>query len=343
MPAETTVVLGSLASPLARVQSEVVLARLRDLHPDLVGETVVLATPRPTSAAEPYLAAPAAAVQALEEALLAGECDLGVVAAPDLLLPLHEGVVLAAVLERFTPYDGLVHRRGLITEELADGARVGVLNLRTRIQVRSLWPHLAIVQVRGGVDGALEKLLRRGEYEALVLPAASVEHLGIQSLVSEMFSPDMVLPSPGQGILTVLARRDDQRLSLLQPLHSPATHLALEAEQAFAQRFAGDEDLPVAALAHVRESRLLLDGAVLSPSGTASSRDRIEGPVAEAPQLGEQLAERLLLGGDAVLHLLEADFPEGLPAFEEDLLEEAAEAEADGAADADEQEDGDEA
>lgn len=318
MCAETILVLGSSPSPLARAQSEVFLSRLREAHPELRGETVVVAAPQPASPGEPFLAAHAAAVQALEGSLLEHECDLGVVAAADLVLPLAEGVVLAAVLERFTPFDGLVNREGLITEELADGARVGVLNLRTRIQVRTLWPHLRTVQVRDGVDGALDLLLRRSGVEALVLPAAPIEHLGIQSLVSEMFSPDMVLPSPGQGILAVLARRDDPRLALLQPLHSPATHLAMEAEHAFAQRFASDQDLPVAALARIFEDRLHLEGAVLSPSGTDDSRGALEGAAAEAALLGGKLAEKLLLGPDALLHLLEADFPEGLPAFEKD-------------------------
>ncbi len=320
MSADSALVLGTLATPLARAQTEIASSRLTAIRSDLAGAITVLPGPVGPRQAEPFLAVPAAAVVAQEERLLAGECDLLVVAAVDLVLPLPEGVTIAAVLERSTPFDGLVNREGLITEELAERARVGVLNLRTRVQVRALWPHLRTVQVGGGIDGALEGLLRRCEVEALVLPAAPLEHLGMQSIVPEMFNPEMVLPSAGQGILTLLARSADPRLPLLQALHSQATHLEMEAEHAFAQRFASDQDLPVAALARVRSGRLTLDGAVLSTHGAAACRDQVEGPAAEARSLGEQLAEKLLMGGDAVMHLLEADFPDGLPALEEDPL-----------------------
>ena len=57
-----------------------------------------------------------------------------------------------------------------------------------------------------------------------MVPAAVTEHLGIQGIVAEIFSPDFILPGPGQGILVVVGRADDQEArELLADLHSDAT------------------------------------------------------------------------------------------------------------------------
>lgn len=316
MKARSSLSFGTLATPLAKAQTQEIITRLQAEHPRSTCQMTIVPSPisPEEQGDEPFLAASSAEVEFLETQLLAGEFRLVVQRAPDLILPLHEGLTYAAIPERNTPYDSLLNRKGLIADELPDGARVGVLNLRTKAQMQALFPRLNIQTLSGGADSALEVLLRRCQVDALVLPAAVSEHLGIQGIVTEIFYPELMLPSSGQGILVILAKEEDKAaIDMMRAVHSEATFLEMEAEHAFMQRFATDQDLPLSALAQVERRRIRIEGAISSLRAATLNRASHEGPAASAVQIGTELAEKLLLSGDAVIDLLEADFPDGLP------------------------------
>jgi hypothetical protein len=86
------------------------------------------------------------------------------------------------------------------------------------------------------------------------------------------------------------------------------------------QRFASDQDLPVSVLAQVDRGRIKVTGAIGSVHGSSLNRFNEEGPAAEAARIGTELAEKLLMSGETVIDLLEADFPDGLPLSEADEL-----------------------
>lgn len=314
---------GALNASLAKDQTKIVMDRLQAASPRYAYQMQVVPSPLADDEREdePFLAACAAEVEYLEEQLLGGEFRLVVVRAPDLVLPLRDGVTYAAVPPRDTPFDALLSRRGAIIDDLEDGARVGVLSLRSKFQVQELWPHLDVRLRSGGVIASLDALLRRSELDALVAPAAVAEHLGLQSVVTEIFSPELILPAGGQGILVVLGLTEDQEVrEILAPIHSETTFREMEAEHAFLQRFASDQDLPLSVLARCVGSRLTVTGAVGSSQGGSVVRATREGPAASAGVLGSQLAESMLLSDATVISLLEADFPEGVP--EDDSLDE---------------------
>jgi hydroxymethylbilane synthase len=310
---------------LAKAQTQVVISRLQATQPRLTCQMNIIPSPDKSDdkRSEPFMAATAREVEYLEGLLLAGEFRLMVQRAADLVLPLQEGLTYAAIPERDTPFDALLNREGLIADELPDGATVGVLNVRTKAQMHSLWPRLRIRLLPGGLDSALEVFLRRSEVDGLMLPAAAAEHLGIQGIVTEIFYPEMMLPSSGQGILVVLSReKDREACDALQGIHSEATFWEMEAEHAFLQRFASDQDLPVSSLAQVERHHIQITGAIGSVHGSSLNRITRQGPAANAAAIGSELAEKLLLSSEAVIELLEADFPDGLPfAAADDELE----------------------
>lgn len=306
---------GTLTTPLAKAQTQAVIDRLQNEHPRLACQMTIVPAPSRSAALtrEPFFAASAADVQYLEEQLVAKVFRFVVVRAGDLVLPLREGVTYAAVPARYTPFDAFLNRQGMILDDMPDQVVIGVMNLRTKIQMKALWPRLNFRIIPGGIDHALELFLRHCELDGLVVPAATAEHLGIQGIVSEIFYPEMMLPSSGQGILVVLGREDDHEgCKLLKSLHSEASFLEMEAEHAYMQRFASDQDLPVSVLAQVDRNRICITGAIASLHSTAN-QEVIEGKALHASQLGTELAEKLLLSGEAVIDLLEADFPDGLP------------------------------
>jgi len=313
---------GCLNNQLAKDQTKVVLDHLQDVNPRLAYRLEVIPSPvsRESLESESFLAASVDEVEFLETQLLAGEFRLVVIRAQDLVLPLREGLAYAAIPPRDTPFDAFLTRQNAIIDDMPNGAKIGVMNLRSRTQMQVLWPHLEFRLLRGGMQAALEALLRRCELDGLVAPAAVAEHLGLQGIVAEIFNPELILPSGGQGILVILGRADDAEVrELLAPLHSQPTQYEMEAEHAFLQRFASDLELPVGVLARCQGGRLTVTGAVGSSHAAAAALQQREGPAEQAAALGTALAEAILSSDEALIGLLEAEFPEGLPLDDDEL------------------------
>ena len=315
---------GSLSSPLARNQTQTVLDRLQQAVPRLNCQLNVFSSPVKGKAKldEPFLATSRGEVEFLERKLLDDEARCVVLEADDMVLPLPEGLEILCVPDRGNPFDAFLNRKGLLMDEMEAGGTVGVLSLRARAQLSALWPDLEFEVLKGGVDRAMETHLRRSEIDGLVMPAAVTEHLGIQGIVAEIFSPEFVLPGPGQGLLVVIGRTGDhQAREMLKALHSEASAAELQAEQAFCARMISDQDLPVGALARVEHSQLVITGT----TGSGLNRLATHGPVEKAEAIGDGLATEILSRIDTFADLLEADFPDGLPdedhADEDDLLE----------------------
>ena len=134
--------------------------------------------------------------------------------------------------------------------------------------------------------------------DAIILACAGLVRLGLESRITARLSPGTMLPAVGQGAIGIECRSDDTRTrALLAALDDAATRTALVAERAFARTLGGSCQSPIAALAHIEESRLTLQGLVAEPDGSRLLRDGVSGDCARAETLGEQLAQRLLESG----------------------------------------------
>ena len=302
----------SLASSLARSQTQAVIDQVQDDRPRLTCQLNVL--PSPVAAEhksdEVFVAMSHDEVQFLEQTLLTEQARLFVVEAADMVLPLPEGLAILCVPNRVAPFDAYLNRQGLIMDEMDPGSKVGVMSVRSRSQMNGMWPDLDFQILRGGIDKAMETHMRRSEIDGLIIPAAVTEHLGIQGIVAEIFAPEFVLPSPGQGILAIVGRSADcEAREMLSGLHSEDSAVELATEQAFCSRMISDQDLPVGALAKVENGEVCIVGA----TGTGANRVVINGKVSEAEAVGSGLAQQILCSGESFADLLEAEFPDGLP------------------------------
>ena len=303
---------GSLASPLARNQTQAIIDRIQERQPRLTCQLNIWESPVPArdKSDEPFVAASRQEIEFLEKQLIQEQARLVVVQAADMVLPLPEGLAIICVPDRSAPFDAYLNRQGLIMDEMDPGTCVGVLSMRSRAQMRSRWPDISFRILRGGVDRAMETHLKRSEIDGLVLPSAVTEHLGIQGIVAEIYAPEFILPGPGQGTLVILGRSADQEArDLLANLHSTDTAVELETEQAFCSRMISDQDLPVGALARVNGGEVEITGT----TGPGTKRIVINGEIHEAEAVGSGLAQQILSRGESFADLLEADFPDGLP------------------------------
>ena len=302
--ARRSLVLGTRGSRLAIWQAEWVQARLREIAPD-----VAVTLQRIKTSGDKILDVPLAKiggkglfVKEIEEALLQGTIDLAVHSMKDVPTVLPEGLDILCVPEREDPRDALVSRNGASLDQLPKGARVGTSSLRRQAQLLHRRPDLKIEVLRGNLDTRLRKL-RDGEFEAIVLAAAGLRRMGWTEQVTEYLPAGVSLPAIGQGALGIEGRRDDAFVrGLVSALEHPPTRAAVTAERALLEKMEGGCQVPIAAHATIAGDRLRLEGLVASVDGRQLVQDSVEGPAADARQLGTRLGEQLLRrGGDAIL------------------------------------------
>ena len=312
MSERTTLRLGTRASELARTQSGLVAELLSERS----GREVVLV---PVRTEGDVSAAPLAAiggtgvfVNALRDALLAGEVDLAVHSLKDLPTTAADGIALAAVPPREDPRDVVVARDGLTLGELPAGSRVGTGAPRRVAQIEALGLGIELVGVRGNVDTRLAKV-KAGELDAVVLARAGLARLGRLDDVTEVLDPIQVLPAPGQGALAVECRADDTDLVALiaRALDDPHTRAAVECERVVLAELEAGCSAPVGALAEVVEGddgeELWIRAVALSPDGTLAVRRSASGPADDPSGLGRALAAEMIADG---AHELLSDVPD---------------------------------
>ncbi|MDO9360394.1 MAG: hydroxymethylbilane synthase [Polaromonas sp.] len=247
-------------------------------------------------------------VKELETALMDGRADLAVHSLKDVPMDLPEGFALACVLEREDPRDALVSNHFASLDELPAGAVVGTSSLRRLVLLKSLRPDLKIEPLRGNLDTRLRKL-DEGQYQAIVLAAAGLKRLGLESRIRQAFDPAQMLPAAGQGALGIEVRADRQDLldTLATLAHMP-TWLAVTAERTVSRAMGGSCSMPLAAF--IREplaGELRLEaawgdpgpdgqGAPGQPLVRASHGATVQ-TFAEAEALGEQVAASLRASG----------------------------------------------
>lgn len=285
---------GTRRSLLARWQTEQIRAALRQRG--VLSEEIAITTEgdRVLDRPLPEIGGKGVFTEALEEALRAGAIDFAVHSLKDLPVEQPADLVVVAVCLRSDPHDVLIARDGHTLRSLPRGATVGTSSTRRIAQLRGVRPDLAILPLRGNVDTRVRKA-RDGEYDGVVIAAAGVERLGLESAITEYLPFDVMLPAPGQGALAVQCRAGDQATrDLLAPLEDPYARVATDAERGFLRDVGGGCAAPVAALGTVtRDNRMLdLTGLVAALDGTQAVRVTGACPLAEAPQLARRLARQ---------------------------------------------------
>ena len=302
-----TIVIGTRSSKLALWQADYVEAKLRERYPELH-----VVQKRMTTKGDRVLDAPLAKIggkglftKELEQAMLAGEIDLAVHSLKDMPTELPEGLVLAAVTERFDPGDAVVSPRYRTLANLPQGAKVGTSSLRRRAQLLAKRPDLEIVSLRGNVNTRLKKL-EEENFDAIILAVAGLKRLGFHDRITEVLPREICLPAVGQGALAIEARADDEAtLSLSAFLDDTATRAAARAERAFLARVEGGCQVPVGVYAEAADEALEMEAVIASIDGERLYRKKKAGSALDAEKIGRALAEELLaMGGKEILQEL---------------------------------------
>ena len=284
---------GSRESRLAVIQTELVMEAIRARDPEVEIELVTMKTTgdKILDRTLDKVGGKGLFVKELDAALLDGRVDFTVHSCKDLPMDLDPRLPLAGFSRRADPRDVLVLPEGVT--ELDRSKPIGCASARRALQLKGLFPGQPVAPVRGNVLTRLSKL-DGGQYAALVMAAAGLKRLDLESRITRYFSTDEMIPAAGQGILAVQVRSGEDTGYLSAFLDRDGTDCAM-AERAFVRRLDGGCSSPVAAFATVEGDTLTLRGMDVTETGVPIF-DTTTGPRDQGEALGIALSDRIREG-----------------------------------------------
>lgn len=285
-----TIKVGSRDSFLAVAQTNLVLGQLKQCHPEIDWQLVTMKTTgdRILDRSLEKIGGKGLFIKELDRALQCGEIDLAIHSLKDIPMEVPEDLPILAYFQRGDPRDALV----LPSHPSQESPHIiGSSSSRRRIQLQQLWTGISVASVRGNIQTRLQKL-DAGAYDALVLAAAGLQRAGLSYRISRYFSIDEILPAAGQGILAVQGRPNCLPFDL-SCIHHPASAAAAQAEREFVRALQGGCTSPVAAYGQVAGQELRLTGLYYREEQGDFFRSSCSGPLEQARQLGESLAESM--------------------------------------------------
>ncbi len=296
--------IGSRGSPLALWQANWIKDQLESLHPEIPVEIVVIKTSGDKIQNVPLakIGGKGLFVKEIEEAMLRKEVDFAVHSMKDMPIKFPFALCIAAVTKRENPFDALIARGNKKLDELPRGAKVGTGSLRRMSQLLHYRPDLSLVPLRGNLETRIKKLETEG-LDAIILAAAGLIRMGWDDKITEMISPEILLPAMGQGAVGIEARKHDvDNQILLADMDDEDTHLALDAERAVVTQLEGGCNVPIGAFATIEKDQMTLKGLVASLDGKTLYKTELQGRKLDAKSMGKELGSTLLdMGGDKIM------------------------------------------
>jgi hydroxymethylbilane synthase len=301
--APARIVIATRESALALWQAHHIEARLAALYPETEIRLLGMTTEgdRRLGVSLAKVGGKGLFVKELEAALEAGDADIAVHSMKDVPMTLPEGFTIAAIGAREDPRDALVSARCTSLAELPAGAVVGTSSLRRESQIRARYPGLTIAPLRGNVQTRLRKL-DAGEFDAIILAAAGLKRLGLESRIKALIPTEESIPAVGQGALGIECRTErDDMIAAIATLNDEASARCVRAERAMSRALAGSCNVPLGGYARIENNRIHMAGFVASPDGSEYLAARGDGGLDDPEALGEALARDLFRRGAAAI------------------------------------------
>jgi hydroxymethylbilane synthase len=294
-------VIATRGSALALWQANHVKDRLASIAPGMAIELLVIKTSGDLIQDIPLskVGGKGLFVKEIEQALIDGAADLAVHSMKDVPPELAEGLSIAAVSKRETPWDALCARAPITVDTLPHAARIGTSSMRRQCQLLARRPDLRIEMLRGNVPTRIRKL-DEGMYDAIVLAAAGLVRLGMAARITQELPLELSIPAVAQGVMGIETRTGDVMVRQLaaSAIHDERAHAAVTAERAFLARMGGSCTTPLAAHTIDRpDGGIRLVGMCGLPDGTKILHAEYGGTIDQAAILGEKLAEDLIAQG----------------------------------------------
>lgn len=291
--------IGTRGSQLALFQAELTKTKLLEKFPGIDVEIVIIKTKgdKILDVALSKIGDKGLFTKEIENALIAGEVDIAVHSLKDLPTTLPEGLKLGAVLERAEFRDALVSKDGRKLHELTEKDIIATSSLRRKASLLKYNKNFQIIDIRGNVNTRLQKMTE-GYCDAMIMAAAGLQRLELDNYITEIISPEIIIPAASQGIIAVESRiGDTETEKLLHAINHETTWIAGEAERGFLRAIEGGCQVPVGCFSKLNGEEITLTGFVASMDGSVYLPETETGSIDQPKATGERLAQKLIERG----------------------------------------------
>lgn len=299
-------------SKLSLIQSKIAIECIRRRFPNLEFEVKIIKTTGDAIQDKPLYKIGVKGIfeKEVNIAVLEGKADIAIHSLKDLPGDIHPDLVIAGYPPRDSPLDVLVttsYEPDL--EALPERAIIGTSSLRRRAFILHRRPDLKVENIRGNVDTRIKKLIE-GKYDAIVLAEAGIVRLIEEGLKFPIkyrpINPRELPPAPGQGIIAIVTRRDNEELiSILEEASDWKTRIEAQAEREFLRKVRGGCHIPLGGVARIINDKLIFIAGIASIDGSEVKIVEFEGDLREPRKVGEEVACRLRVEAKHIFEKIE--------------------------------------
>ena len=289
-------IVGARGSQLSVAQTNWVISELKKVNPDSEYEIKTIITKGDTDT-RPLFTIDQKGIfeKEIDRAVAQKEVSFAVHSLKDVPSEIDSDLILACIPKREVVNDVFISSDGSSLDDIKSGAIIGTSSLRRAVQVSKKRSDVIVKPIRGNIETRIKKA--SGEnYDGIVLAQAGILRLGVDVKYSSLSIVDFS-PSPGQGAIAIVARKDDtQTISMLKKIEDSESRLEIEAERALSDFIDSGCRFPVGAYAKSNDSEITLDVIAFSVDGKKSIKVSITGdkndPYSIVKNAGEELRKK---------------------------------------------------
>ena len=229
----------------------------------------------------------------IEKELQDKKIDIAVHALKDMPTIETVGLRTDTFLKRNDPREILIAKDKKKLKDLETKAVIGTSSYRREFQIKKIRSDLNCKLIRGNVDTRIKKL-NDGLYDAIILSYAGIKSLSIEDKITEVFSTQEIIPSAGQGIISLQCRKDDDEIiSVLDKINDQETSLRAHTERNVLKVLEGDCETAVGAHAIIEGDEIILEAELFSLDGSKRFYEKKFSKIENAKTLGKEVGQIL--------------------------------------------------
>lgn len=153
----------------------------------------------------------------LDDAVLNGELDCAIHSAKDMPYPVKDKLDWFWLPWHEDPRDTYILQKGKKLTDLPQNPVVGVSSKRRNLWSQKYFKKPQLKPIRGNIEERLEQL-DNGHFDIIIMAAAALNRLNLQSRISGYISTEELYTPDGQGYLALTFRQNDKRFEAIRSL-----------------------------------------------------------------------------------------------------------------------------
>ena len=229
----------------------------------------------------------------IEKELQDKKIDIAVHALKDMPAVETDGLRTDSFLERNDPREILITQNKKKLNELKIDAVIGTSSYRREFQIKNIRSDLNCKLIRGNIDTRIKKL-KDGLYDGIILSYAGIKSLMIENEVAEIFSTQKIVPSAGQGIISLQCRQNDNDIiSILEKINHKETYHRAHVERNILKVLEGDCETAIGVHSFISNDMITVEAELFSLDGSQRFYEKKSSKIESSKNLGSEVGEIL--------------------------------------------------